>query len=105
MFLAVGSRCKCLFTALIYCVIYGAGLVQFESGNFDDTERVLGELKAKSVDSIAHNFAPNLISPIADKGFRSEPLMSQVLAHLFISGRHSSRMVGMEAEFNVFISL
>ena len=58
----------------------------------------------KRIDLIKDSLARNLISQMLTKDPTRRPLMSQVLAHPFFTGRHTARLVGMAPEFDVFIS-
>ncbi len=62
------------------------------------------DFKNAQLDLILDSLARNLISQMLTKNPNRRPLMSQVLAHPFFSGRQSARLVGMEPEFDVFIS-
>jgi serine/threonine protein kinase len=50
------------------------------------------------------NLARNLVAQLLVSDPEKRPKMSQVLAHPFISGQFAPRMVGEQAEFDVFIS-
>ncbi len=62
------------------------------------------DFKNIQMDLISDSFARNLISQMLTKDPARRPLMSQVLAHPFFTGRHTARLVGMDPEFDVFIS-
>jgi serine/threonine protein kinase len=62
------------------------------------------EFKNNQIDLIKDLLARNLIAQMLTKDPARRPLMSQVLAHPFFTGRHSARLVGMAPEFDVFIS-
>ena len=62
------------------------------------------EFKYYRIDLIKDSLARNLISQMLTKDPARRPLMSQVLAHPFYTGRHTARLVGMAPEFDVFIS-
>ena len=62
------------------------------------------EFKNDQIDLIKDSLARNLIAQMLTKDPARRPLMRQVLAHPFFTGRHTVRMVGMAPEFDVFIS-
>ena len=62
------------------------------------------EFKNSQIDPIKDSLARNLLSQMLTKDPARRPLMSQVLAHPFFTGRHSARLVGMAPEYDVFIS-
>ena len=62
------------------------------------------EFKNEQIDLIKDSLARNLIAQMLTKDPARRPLMSQVLAHPFFSGRYTARLVGMAPEFDVFIS-
>ena len=62
------------------------------------------EFKEKKLRAVGDMLARNLVSQMLTVDPSRRPLMDQVLAHPFFSGRHSARLVGMEPEFDVFIS-
>ena len=62
------------------------------------------EFKNFQVDLISDSLARNLISQMLTKDPARRPLMSQVLAHPFFTGRSSARLVGFDPEYDVFIS-
>jgi hypothetical protein len=60
--------------------------------------------KQRKLQTIEDTFARNLVSQLLNKDPTLRPNMKQVLAHPFLSGRTAPRMLGEEAEFDVFIS-
>ena len=62
------------------------------------------EFKNNQIDLIKDSLARNLIAQMLTNDPARRPLMSQVLAHPFFTGRHTARLVGMAPEFDVFIS-
>jgi serine/threonine protein kinase len=62
------------------------------------------DFKSKMLNTISPSDARNLISQMLTKDPARRPLMSQVLAHPFFTGRQTARLVGMAPEFDVFIS-
>ena len=62
------------------------------------------DFKNTMLDTISETSARNLISQMLTKNPARRPLMSQVLAHPFFTGHHTARMVGMDPEYDVFIS-
>ena len=62
------------------------------------------EFKCNQLDMIKDLLARNVISQMLTKDPARRPLMSQVLAHPFFTGRQTARLVGMAPEFDVFIS-
>jgi hypothetical protein len=50
------------------------------------------------------SLARNLVSQLLSKDPSRRPLMDQVLDHPFLSGRSAPRLLGQDAEFDVFIS-
>ena len=62
------------------------------------------EFKNGQIDLIKDSLARNLIAQMLTKYPARRPLMSQVLAHPFFTGRNTVRLVGMAPEFDVFIS-
>ena len=62
------------------------------------------EFKYYRIDLIKDSLARNLIAQMLTKDPARRPLMSQVVAHPFFTGRHTARLVDMAPEFDVFIS-
>jgi serine/threonine protein kinase len=62
------------------------------------------EFKNKKLKRISDLTARNLVSQMLTVDPARRPLLSQVLAHPFFTGRNTARLVGMEPEFDVFIS-
>ena len=60
--------------------------------------------KEKKLNLIQDLTARNLVSQMLTVDPQRRPLLSQVLAHPFLTGRYSARLVGMDPEFDVFIS-
>jgi serine/threonine protein kinase len=60
--------------------------------------------KQRKLQTIEDPLARNLVSQLLTKAIDKRPNMKQVLAHPFLSGRTPPRMLGEEAEYDVFIS-
>jgi serine/threonine protein kinase len=62
------------------------------------------EFKRRKLQKIHDKQARNLVAQLLNKVPSRRPRMDHILVHPFISGRYATRMVGDEAEFDVFIS-
>ena len=61
-------------------------------------------LKREKLTKIKDDKARNLVGRLLTKDARLRPSLQAVLAHPFLSGKVSKRMIGEQAKFNVFIS-
>ena len=75
-----------------------------DNRNLMKLQQFSDDFKFYRIDLIKDSLARNLISQMLTKDPARRPLMSQVLAHPFFTGRHTARLVGMSPEFDVFIS-
>ena len=62
------------------------------------------EVKTRKLSKIADPQARNLVSQMLMKDPAQRPTVERVLGHPFLTGRAVTRMVGEEAEFDVFLS-
>ena len=84
-------------------------LLSDDEGNIGSTQRLAlyywtDETKKELLSEIGDAVACNLISRLLHKDPRHRPTAEQVLAHPFLSGKKSARLVGDEAEYDVFLS-
>ena len=80
-----------------------------DEGNLDEDQlRILfdwkDEFKRKHLQKIKDPHARNLVSRLLMKDPSKRPDASHALAHPFLSGKRAARMVGDEAEYDVFLS-
>ena len=80
-----------------------------DEGNIDKEQRLLllnwtDEFKNKRLAKVTDVAARNLLSRLLTKEPSKRPDVSHILAHPFFSGTKASRMVGEEAEYDVFLS-
>jgi serine/threonine protein kinase len=66
--------------------------------DFDD------DMKQKKLSKISDRLARNLVSLLLDKDPSKRLSMSRLLEHPFLSGKSAVRLVGEEAEYDMFIS-
>jgi serine/threonine protein kinase/Leucine-rich repeat (LRR) protein len=62
------------------------------------------EFKRERLKRVKHTYVRNLLSLMLSKSPSKRPSVKQILAHPFLSGQAAPRLVGQEAEFDVFIS-
>ena len=60
--------------------------------------------KSERLEKVADPHARNLVSRLLMKDSSKRPDASHVLAHPFLSGKRAARMIGEEAEYEVFLS-
>ena len=78
-------------------------------GNIEESDlRLLAEwsdtLKIEKLARVRNTAARNLISLLLSKEPRKRPSIRHVLVHPFVTGKRISRLIGDEAEFDVFLS-
>ena len=75
-----------------------------DEGNLEILFEFSEEFKAKKMKKIKDTKARNLIGQLLNKDPKKRPGMNLIAIHPFITGKSAARMVGEEAEFDVFIS-
>ena len=80
-----------------------------DEGNLDEDQlRILydwtDEYKSKRLQKVTDPYARNLVSRLLMKDRSKRPDASHALAHPFLSGKKVARMIGEEAEYDVFLS-
>ena len=84
-------------------------LIANDEGNLDEDQlRILfdwtNEFKSKRLQKVKDPYARNLVSRLLMKDPSKRPDASHALAHPFLSGKRAARMIGEEAEYDVFLS-
>ena len=77
-------------------------------GNIDEDQlRILfdwtGEFRNRRLKKVSDPYARNLLSRLLMKDASKRPDTSHVLAHPFLTGKRSARMIGEEAEYDIFL--
>ena len=80
-----------------------------DEGNLDEDQlRIVfdwtNEYKHKRLQKVKHPYARNLVSRLLMKDPSKRPDASRTLAYPFLSGKRAARMIGEEAEYDVFLS-
>ena len=80
-----------------------------DEGNLDEEQlRILfdwtDEFKSKRLNKVIDPYARNLVSRLLMKDPSKRPDASHTLAHPFLTGKRAARMIGEEAEYDVFLS-
>ena len=80
-----------------------------DEGNLDEDQlRILfnwtTEFKSKRLQKVKDPYARNLVSRLLMKDPSKRPDASHALAHPFLSGKRVARMIGEEAEYDIFLS-
>jgi serine/threonine protein kinase len=75
-----------------------------ENHDFEILHEFTAATKERRLAKIKNMEARNLVAQLLSKDPSRRPLTSQVLSHPFLTNRVAPRMVGQEAEFDVFIS-
>ena len=80
-----------------------------DEGNLDEDQlRILfdwtNDYKLKRLQKVKDPYARNLVSRLLMKDPSKRPDTSHALAHPFLSGKRAARMIGEEAEYDVFLS-
>ena len=80
-----------------------------DEGNLDQKQmRILydwnDEYKSERLEKVLDPYARNLVSRLLMKDPSKRPNASHALAHPFLSGKRVARMIGEEAEYDVFLS-
>lgn len=95
----------------LYQLFSGGPLFHTDFGdNITDQEELLklarfdNEFKSKKGDRIPDLLARNVVTQLLNKDSRLRPTMHQIRYHPFFTGRQAARLVGQEAEFDVFLS-
>jgi serine/threonine protein kinase len=96
---------------IIYCLCVGSSFFHCDRSENILHQKSLEELcefslsfKKKKLMDISDVKARNLVSQLLNKDPNKRPTMTEVLNHPFLSYKSTARMVGEEAEFDVFIS-
>jgi ABC-type phosphate transport system substrate-binding protein len=98
------------FGVILYELCCGSKLFSPDSNGDTDDDNLLDvfefsdDFKKRKLMKIANTQARNLVSQLLMRDAKLRPTISQVKSHPFLSGRTAPRLLGEDAEYDVFIS-